>query len=118
MAAIVGTAGLKPVMRALRGRRHGALANKEALVSAGALMIQARGGERRDPAAGRFRAQCDLPVLRPRPAGEVGRIILTASGGPFRDWPLERMRAATPEQAVAAPQLVDGRQDLHRFAPP
>ena len=43
------------------------------------------------------------------------RIILTASGGPFRDWPLERMRAATPAQAVAHPELVDGRQDLGRF---
>ena len=56
MAAIVGTAGLKPVMRALEGGGTVALANKEALVSAGALMIRAARGERRDPAAGRFRA--------------------------------------------------------------
>ncbi len=56
MAAIVGTAGLKPVMRALEGGRTVALANKEALVSAGALMIQAAARERGDPAAGRFRA--------------------------------------------------------------
>ena len=56
MAAIVGTAGLRPVMRALEGGGTVALANKEALVSAGALMTAGGRGERRDPAAGRFRA--------------------------------------------------------------
>ena len=55
---------------ARRSKRGGtvALANKEALVSAGALMTAGGGGQRRDAAAGRFRAQCDLPVLRPGPA--------------------------------------------------
>ena len=56
MAAIVGTAGLKPVMRALEGGGTVALANKEALVSAGRLMIGVGCGERGHPASGRFRA--------------------------------------------------------------
>jgi len=103
MAAIVGTAGLKPVMRALEGGRTVALANKEALVSAGTLMIQAAAasGATLLPVDSEHNAifQC---FDRARP-DSVRRIILTASGGPFRDWSLERMRAATPEEAVAHP---------------
>ena len=103
MAAIVGTAGLKPVMRALEGGCTVALANKEALVSAGTLMIQAAAasGATLLPVDSEHNAifQC---FDRARPES-VRRIILTASGGPFRDWPMERMRAATPEQAVAHP---------------
>jgi len=103
MAAIVGTAGLKPVMRALEGGGTVALANKEALVSAGTLMIQAAAasGATLLPVDSEHNAifQC---FDRARPES-VRRIILTASGGPFRDWPLERMRDATPDQAVAHP---------------
>jgi 1-deoxy-D-xylulose-5-phosphate reductoisomerase len=103
MAAIVGTAGLKPVMRALEGGGTVALANKEALVSAGALMIQAAAasGATLLPVDSEHNAifQC-FDRVRPE---SVRRIILTASGGPFRDWPLERMRSVTPEQAVAHP---------------
>jgi 1-deoxy-D-xylulose-5-phosphate reductoisomerase len=103
MAAIVGTAGLEPVMRALKGGRTVALANKEALVSAGPLMAEAAAasGATLLPVDSEHNAifQC---FDRARPES-VRRIILTASGGPFRDWPIERMRAATPEQAVAHP---------------
>ena len=103
MAAIVGTAGLGPVMRALEGGGTVALANKEALVSAGTLMIQAAAasGATLLPVDSEHNAifQC---FDRARP-DSVRRIILTASGGPFRDWPLEKMRAATPDQAVAHP---------------
>jgi 1-deoxy-D-xylulose-5-phosphate reductoisomerase len=103
MAAIVGTAGLKPVMRALEGGGTVALANKEALVSAGTLMIQAAAasGATLLPVDSEHNAifQC---FDRARPES-VRRIILTASGGPFRDWPLDRMRLATPEEAVAHP---------------
>ncbi|MEA3012964.1 MAG: 1-deoxy-D-xylulose-5-phosphate reductoisomerase [Sphingomonadales bacterium] len=103
MAAIVGTAGLEPVMRALKGGRTVALANKEALVSAGPLMAEAAAasGAILLPVDSEHNAifQC---FDRARPES-VRRIILTASGGPFRDWPIERMRAATPEQAVAHP---------------
>ncbi len=103
MAAIVGTAGLRPVMRALTGGGTVALANKEALVSAGALMTEAAAasGATLLPVDSEHNAvfQC---FDRARPES-VRRIILTASGGPFRDWPIERMRAATPDQAIAHP---------------
>jgi 1-deoxy-D-xylulose-5-phosphate reductoisomerase len=103
MAAIVGTAGLKPVMRALEGGGTVALANKEALVSAGALMTGAAraSGATLLPVDSEHNAvfQC---FDRARPES-VRRIILTASGGPFRTWPLERMRAATAAEAVAHP---------------
>lgn len=103
MAAIVGTAGLRPVMRALEGGNTVALANKEALVSAGTLMMQAAAasGAQMLPVDSEHNAifQC---FDRARP-DSVRRIIVTASGGPFRTWPIERMRAATPAQAVAHP---------------
>ena len=103
MAAIVGTAGLKPVMRALEGGGTVALANKEALVSAGALLGQAAAasGATLLPVDSEHNAifQC-FDHKRPQ---SVRRIILTASGGPFRDWPLERMRGATAAEAVAHP---------------
>jgi 1-deoxy-D-xylulose-5-phosphate reductoisomerase len=103
MAAIVGTAGLKPVMRALEGGGTVALANKEALVSAGGLMMQAAtaSGATLLPVDSEHNAifQC---FDRARPAS-VRRIILTASGGPFRCRSLDEMRRATPAEAVAHP---------------
>ena len=103
MAAIVGTAGLKPVMRALEGGRTVALANKEALVSAGELMMRAASASRATllPVDSEHNAvfQC---FDRARP-GSVRRIILTASGGPFRTRSLHEMRRVTPAEAVAHP---------------
>jgi len=103
MAAIVGTAGLAPVMRALEGGGTVALANKESLVSAGELMTRAAkaSGATLLPVDSEHNAvfQC---FDHARPEG-VRRIILTASGGPFRTWSLDEMRAATPDQAVAHP---------------
>ncbi len=103
MAAIVGCAGLRPVMHALAGGGVVALANKEALVSAGALMTQAAraSGATLLPVDSEHNAvfQC----LQGSRAEDVRRITLTASGGPFRTSTLEEMRGATPEQAVAHP---------------
>ena len=103
MAAIVGTAGLGPTMEAIRGGRTVALANKEALVSAGHLMIEAArsSGAALLPVDSEHNAifQC---FDRERPEG-IRRIILTASGGPFRDKSLEEMRFATPDEAIAHP---------------
>lgn len=103
MAAIVGTAGLKPVMAALESGGTVALANKESLVSAGDVMT----------AAARAHATELLPVdsehnavyqCLDRTAPErVRRIILTASGGPFRTMPAAQMEHITPSQAVAHP---------------
>jgi 1-deoxy-D-xylulose-5-phosphate reductoisomerase len=103
MAAIVGCAGLRATMAAVRGGNTVALANKEALVSAGHLMIEAAraSGAQLLPVDSEHNAifQC---FDRARPEG-VRRIILTASGGPFREKSLDEMRSATPSEAVAHP---------------
>jgi len=103
MAAIVGCAGLPPVMAALRRGGTVALANKEALVSAGEVMT----------AATRAYDATLLPVdsehnaifqcFAHRAPESVARIILTASGGPFREWDRQAMSAVTPAQAVKHP---------------
>ncbi|MDB5706683.1 MAG: 1-deoxy-D-xylulose 5-phosphate reductoisomerase [Sphingomonas bacterium] len=103
MAAIVGCAGLEPVMAAVEQGGTVVLANKEPLVSAGDVILAAaaRYGATLLPADSEHNAifQC-FDAAR---ADRVRRIILTASGGPFRDWSTEQMRGVTPEQAVAHP---------------
>jgi 1-deoxy-D-xylulose-5-phosphate reductoisomerase len=103
MAAIVGCAGLRPVMAALNSGRTIALANKESLVSAGAVMTAAgaQSGATILPVDSEHNAiyQC---FDRAQP-NSVRRIVLTASGGPFRTRSLEEMRGVTPAQAVAHP---------------
>jgi 1-deoxy-D-xylulose-5-phosphate reductoisomerase len=103
MAAIVGTAGLKPVMRALEQGGTVAFANKEALVSAGELMTRLAGasGATLLPVDSEHNAifQC---FDRAHPES-VRRIILTASGGPFLNRSVEEMRVATAAEAVAHP---------------
>jgi 1-deoxy-D-xylulose-5-phosphate reductoisomerase len=103
MASIVGCAGLPPVMAALEAGKTVALANKESLVSAGALMMAAAtdNGARLLPVDSEHNAifQCfdhDAPE-------RIARIVLTASGGPFRDWTRDAMASVTPEQAVKHP---------------
>jgi len=108
MAAIVGCAGLVPVMAALEAGRTVALANKEALVSAGALMTDAatRHGATLLPVDSEHNAifQCLAGSRR----DDVSKLILTASGGPFRTTSEADIRAATPEQAVAHPNWTMG----------
>jgi 1-deoxy-D-xylulose-5-phosphate reductoisomerase len=103
MAAIVGCAGLVPVMAAIEAGRTVALANKEALVSAGALMTEAatRHGATLLPVDSEHNAifQCLAGSRRE----DVSKLILTASGGPFRTTSEADIRAATPAQAVAHP---------------
>lgn len=113
MAAIVGAAGLPPTLAAARAGKRVLLANKEALVMAGALFIQAvrDSGAELLPIDSEHNAvfQC----LPPTPAGRargVRRIVLTASGGPFRDLPAERLVDVTPEQACAHPNWRMGRK--------
>ena len=104
MAAIVGCAGLEPVMAAVEQGGTVVLANKEALVSAGDVILTAaaRHGATLLPADSEHNAifQCFDAARVP---SDVRRIILTASGGPFRDWSSAEMRGVTPEQAVAHP---------------
>lgn len=108
VGAIVGCAGLRPVMAAVEQGGTVVIANKEPLVSAGELVIDAARhfGATLLPADSEHNAifQC----FDPAQAKHVRRIILTASGGPFRDWSLERMRDVTPQQAVAHPNWTMG----------
>jgi 1-deoxy-D-xylulose-5-phosphate reductoisomerase len=103
MAAIVGFAGLPPILVAAERGATIALANKEALVCAGKLLLDAvrRGGGTLLPVDSEHNAifQC----LEERNRDRVERLILTASGGPFRNWSLAEMAAATPAQAVKHP---------------
>ncbi len=103
VAAIVGCAGLAPTMAAIERGRTVALANKEALVSAGEVMTAAvsRHGATLLPVDSEHNAifQC----LAGNDADHVRSITLTASGGPFRDWTLEQLAAATPAEAVRHP---------------
>src|SRR6185312_9110520 len=103
MAAISGSAGLKATLAAIERGATVALANKECLVCAGALFM------RRAIAAGATVLPVDSEhnaVFQALSAGartEVRQIILTASGGPFRTWTLDAIKAATPEQALRHP---------------
>lgn len=103
MAAIVGCAGLEPTLAALECGKTVALANKEALVSAGGLMMEAAraSGATLLPVDSEHNAifQC----LAGGDLSQVRRIILTASGGPFRTMPMDAMARVTPERAVQHP---------------
>lgn len=103
MSAIVGAAGLEPTLAAARRGAVIGLANKETLVCAGDLMMRevARHGATLLPVDSEHSAI--FQVFDFAQADRVEKIILTASGGPFRTWEREAMRAVTPAQAVAHP---------------
>ena len=103
MSAIVGAAGLAPTMAAARTGAILALANKESLVCAGPALldIAKRAGGVVIPVDSEHSAI--FQVLQPNWSDRVARLILTASGGPFRQWTREQMEYATPEQAMAHP---------------
>jgi 1-deoxy-D-xylulose-5-phosphate reductoisomerase len=103
MAAISGTAGLRPTHAALKAGRRIALANKESLVCAGvAFMADAkRIGAEIMPVDSEHNA-LDQALAAGRPE-DVAMVIITATGGPFRTWPRERIAAASPAEASAHP---------------
>jgi 1-deoxy-D-xylulose-5-phosphate reductoisomerase len=103
MAAIVGAAGLHPTLAACRSGATVAFANKECLVCAGPLMLAevAKHGTRLLPVDSEHSAV--FQVFDATRKGSVVKIILTASGGPFRTWPRARMEGASIAQAVAHP---------------
>ncbi len=115
MAAIVGAAGLRPTLAAVEAGKKVLLANKEALVMSGALFMDAvrRSGAVLLPIDSEHNAifQC-LPGDYARGLDEVGvrRILLTASGGPFRQTPPDALVDVTPEQACAHPNWSMGRK--------
>ncbi|MFC7703742.1 1-deoxy-D-xylulose-5-phosphate reductoisomerase [Plastorhodobacter daqingensis] len=110
MSAIVGAAGLAPGFRALAQGRTLALANKESLVTAGPLLM----------AEARRHGATILPVdsehsaifqaLRGEDMAQVERVIITASGGPFRGWSAERLAHVTAAEAVAHPNWAMGQR--------
>lgn len=115
MAAIVGAAGLRPTLAAVEAGKKVLLANKEALVMSGALFMDAvrRSGAVLLPIDSEHNAifQC-LPTDHARGLAQVGvrRILLTASGGPFRETPAAALADVTPEQACAHPNWSMGRK--------
>ena len=115
MAAIVGSAGLRSTLAAARAGKRLLLANKESLVMAGPLLmaeVRAHGATLL-PVDSEHSAifQC-LPrhAQGTNAAAGIRRVMLTASGGPFLDWPREALANATPEQACAHPNWVMGRK--------
>ncbi len=103
LVAVVGTTGLEPALTALAAGKDLALASKEILVLAGKFVIAAarQHGRRLLPVDSEHNAvfQC----LEGHPQAGVRRIVLTASGGAFRDWPVERLAAVTPADAIRHP---------------
>ena len=107
---IVGAAGLEATLAALRSGKRVALANKETLVMAGELVTRAAsdGGGEIVPVDSEHSAV--LQCLAGRSAGEVSRLILTASGGPFRSWEPGRIADATIDEALQHPTWKMGRK--------
>ena len=110
VSAAVGAAGLHPTYSAVAAGKTVALANKEAMVLAGELLRNTalRNGARIIPVDSEHSAvdQC----LRSGERGEVGRLILTASGGPFRETPIERFESITPDEALNHPTWRMGKR--------
>ncbi|SMX22252.1 1-deoxy-D-xylulose 5-phosphate reductoisomerase [Boseongicola aestuarii] len=110
MSAIVGAAGLPPGLKALEQGTTLALANKESLVTAGALLksTAAASGARILPVDSEHSAV--FQGLVGENIADVERVIITASGGAFRDWPLEKLAAATPAEASSHPNWDMGQR--------
>ena len=108
--AVVGAAGLDATLAALARGKRVALANKETLVMAGALVTNARdaGGGEIVPIDSEHSAI--LQCITGRPGVEVSRVIITASGGPFRQWSSEQLEQATLEDALRHPTWRMGRK--------
>ena len=108
--AIVGAAGLDATLAALRAGKRVALANKETLVVAGALAEEAcrEGGGEIVPVDSEHSAV--LQCIASRPKSDVRRIILTASGGPFRGWSEDQLASASLEDALRHPTWTMGRK--------
>ncbi len=110
VAAMMGAAGLKPALAAVAQGRRVALANKECLVTAGTLFMAAvkRSGAELLPVDSEHSAV--FQALGNALPETVERIVLTASGGPFRTFTLEQLRVVTPEQALKHPNWTMGRK--------
>jgi 1-deoxy-D-xylulose-5-phosphate reductoisomerase len=108
--AVVGAAGLDATLAALEAGKRVALANKETLVMAGHLVRRAieRGGGEIVPVDSEHSAI--LQCMAGRKQSDVRRVVLTASGGPFRDWPREKLERATAAEALKHPTWIMGKK--------
>ncbi|MGA2691182.1 MAG: 1-deoxy-D-xylulose-5-phosphate reductoisomerase [Opitutaceae bacterium] len=110
LVAVVGTAGLEPALAAIEAGKDLALASKEILVLAGKFVMEAakRKGTRVLPVDSEHNAvfQC----LEGHPGAGIKRVVLTASGGAFRDWPVESLEHATPADALKHPNWDMGKK--------
>jgi 1-deoxy-D-xylulose-5-phosphate reductoisomerase len=103
MAAVSGSVGLKPTLAAARRGATVALANKECLVCAGAVFMRTAAASGANVLPVDSEHNAIFQALSAGPREDVSRIVITASGGPFRTWTREAMRAATVEQALKHP---------------
>lgn len=110
VSAVVGAVGLLPTLAAIRAGKDVGLANKETLVMAGRLVMEEvrRHAVRLLPIDSEHSAI--FQALEAGRSEDVGKLILTASGGPFRTWEIEQLRRATPEQALAHPNWSMGKK--------
>ena len=108
--AVVGAAGLDATLAALDKGKRVALANKESLVTAGHLVLEAanRGGGEIVPVDSEHSAI--LQCLAGRTPSDIRRVVITASGGPFREWSTERLRTASVQDALKHPTWQMGRK--------
>jgi 1-deoxy-D-xylulose-5-phosphate reductoisomerase len=108
--AVVGAAGLDASLAALERGKRLALANKESLVTAGHIVLAAaqKGGGEIVPVDSEHSAI--LQCVGNRPSAEIRRIVITASGGPFREWSADRLRSATVDDALRHPTWQMGRK--------
>lgn len=112
LVSIIGTAGLKPTLEAIDAGKDLAIASKEILVMAGEVVMQraAEKGINVLPVDSEHNAIFQCLQGNHGGAGAVNRLILTASGGPFRTWPAEKLAGVTLEQALAHPTWKMGRK--------
>jgi 1-deoxy-D-xylulose-5-phosphate reductoisomerase len=103
LTAMVGFSGLYPTVEAIRAGKHIALANKETLVVAGALIMQEAQANRVPILPVDSEHSAIYQCLAGEGLNRIEKIILTASGGPFRGWDEKRMKEVTPEQALHHP---------------
>ena len=111
LCSIIGTAGIKPVLAALKAGKHVALASKEVLVLAGELVMKAAAGS---PGGKIVPVDSEhsgvFQCLAGRRSDEIRKVWLTASGGPFRTWDSERIADATVSEALAHPTWNMGKK--------
>lgn len=117
VAAIVGAAGLKPTLSAVQAGKRVLLANKEALVMSGSLFMEAARQAKADllPIDSEHNAIFQCLSIQNKIAGSleeigVNRLLLTASGGPFREWSIQKLATVTPEQACRHPNWSMGQK--------